>query len=107
MSYGLIASPEKIAGGRMYSSAIEAPLGAFCLGTVVLAKSSPAMNPMNTFNPEIPCHVHNRLNDEILEWQTQWAPLFRELGILQDEGVIAWNGFLLDGWSTIVQQGIR
>jgi hypothetical protein len=63
------------------------------------------MNPMNTFNPEVPCHVHDKLNDELIEWQAQWAPLYRDHGVLYDEGVIAWDGLLLDGWSPVVGLG--
>lgn len=56
------------------------------------------MNPMETFNPEMPCRVHDGLNDQLIEWKTQWADLYREHGVKQDEGVIAWDGLLLDGW---------
>lgn len=57
---------------------------------------------MNTFYPETPCHVHDGLNDQIIEWKPQWASLFREHGVLEEEGVIAWDGLLLlDGWTPI------
>ena len=54
--------------------------------------------PMNTFNPEVQCRVHDALHDQIIEWNPQWASLYREHGVLYDEGVIAWDGLLLDGW---------
>jgi hypothetical protein len=39
--------------------------------------------------------VHDLLND----WQTVWAPHYRQHAILlNDEGVIEWDGDLLDGW---------
>jgi len=63
------------------------------------------MNPMNTFNPEIPCRVHDQLNDQIIEWQAQWAPLYRDHAVLYDEGVIVWDGLLLDGWRPVVGLG--
>jgi hypothetical protein len=56
------------------------------------------MNPMSTFNPEKPCRVHDGLNDQIIEWNPQWAPLYLDHGVKHDEGVIAWDGLLLDGW---------
>jgi hypothetical protein len=56
------------------------------------------MNPMSTFNPDVPAGIHDRLNDEIIEWKPQWAPLYRQYGVLHDEGVIAWDGLLWDGW---------
>ena len=62
------------------------------------------MNPMNTFDPETPCRVHDKLNDQVIDWKTQWASLYREHGVMQDEGVIAWDGLLLDGWSPFVQR---
>ena len=62
------------------------------------------MNPMKTFNPEVPCHVHDTLKDDMIEWNPQWAPLYREHGVLQDEGVIAWDGLLLDGWSPVAER---
>ena len=62
------------------------------------------MNSMNTFNPEVPCHVHDTLNKQLIEWKPEWAALYREHGVLHDEGVIAWDGLLLDGWSPIVHQ---
>lgn len=63
------------------------------------------MKPLVTFNPEIPCHV--TLNKQTIEWNPQWAPLYREHGVLHDKGVIAWAGLLLDHWSPIVQQGMN
>jgi hypothetical protein len=56
------------------------------------------MKPMSTFNPETPCRVHDGLNDRIIEWNPRWAPLYLDHGAKHDEGVIAWDGLLLDGW---------
>src|SRR5581483_1211030 len=58
-----------------------------------------AMNPMSTFNPDIRCRVHDRLNDRLIDWQTVWAPHYRMRAVLlNDDGVIEWDGSLLDGW---------
>ncbi|MET4295294.1 hypothetical protein ACVW1A_001452 [Bradyrhizobium sp. LB1.3] len=29
------------------------------------------MNPMDTFNPDMPCRVHDKVNDHIFEWNPQ------------------------------------
>lgn len=50
------------------------------------------MNPMSTFNPDLPCRVHDSLNNQMIEWKPQWASLYREHGVKQEEGVIAWDG---------------
>ena len=63
------------------------------------------MNPMNTFNPRIPCHVHDRLNDEIIEWHTRWASPFLNDCVKRSDGFVAWDGLLVDGWSPIVRLG--
>jgi hypothetical protein len=60
------------------------------------------MNPMDTFDPDLPCRVHDRLNDQIIEWKPQWASMYREYGVKWDEGVIAWDGLLLDGWAPVM-----
>ena len=31
------------------------------------------MEPMTTFDPDVPCKVHDRLNDRTLDWRTRWA----------------------------------
>ncbi len=56
------------------------------------------MKPMSTFDPEVPCRVHDGLNDEFIEWEPQSAPLYHDYGVKQEEGVVAWDGLLLDGW---------
>jgi hypothetical protein len=56
------------------------------------------MNSMKNFDPDRPCRVHDGLNDEFLNWKPEWAPHYREFAAEHGEGVIAWDGFLLDGW---------
>ncbi len=60
------------------------------------------MNSMDTFAPDMPCRVHDGLNDQIIEWCPQWAAMYREHASKWDEGVVAWDGLLLDGWAPIV-----
>lgn len=60
------------------------------------------MNPMDTFDPDMPCRVHDKVNDQIFEWNPQWASMFREYGAKWGEGIVAWDGLLLDGWTPIM-----
>lgn len=55
------------------------------------------MNPLDTLDPDRPCQEHDSLNDQTIEWKSQWASLYREHGAKWDEGVVAWDGLLLDG----------
>lgn len=45
--------------------------------------------------------VHDGLNDQMIEWRPQWASMFREFATTWDEGVVAYDGLLLDGWTPI------
>lgn len=62
------------------------------------------MNSMDTFDPDCACQVHDGLNDQMIEWRPQWAAMYREHGTTWDEGVIAWDGLLLDGWIPAVHK---
>ena len=61
----------------------------------------PGMNPMDSFDPDMPCRVHDGLNDQVIEWSPNWASMYRQYAWKWDEGVVAWDGLLLDGWSPI------
>ncbi|MGY4358528.1 hypothetical protein ACVWZR_007656 [Bradyrhizobium sp. i1.3.1] len=56
------------------------------------------MNPMATFNPDEPCRVHDALNNTFIDWKPEWAARYRKYAAPHDEGVIAFDGLLLDGW---------
>jgi len=58
------------------------------------------MNPMKNFDPDRPCRVYDELNDEFLNWKPERAPHYREFAAEPGEGVIAWDGFLLDCWES-------
>ena len=60
------------------------------------------MNPMDTFNPDMPCRVHDGLNDIILDWRPEWAEDYRRWAGEHDTGVIEWDGLLFDGWMPVV-----
>ena len=40
------------------------------------------MEPMTTFDPDVPCKVHERLNNRTLDWRTRWA---------QVDGTVRWT----------------
>jgi hypothetical protein len=67
--------------------------------TLGISLDGTPMNPMKTFDPEKPCRVHDELNDRLIEWLPRWASLYREFAVKHDEGVIAWDDLLLDGWT--------
>jgi hypothetical protein len=55
---------------------------------------------METFDPDMACWVHDGLNDQIIDWQPEWAASYREYASDFDApGVVSWDGLLLDGWS--------
>lgn len=47
------------------------------------------MNPMDTFDADLPYCVHEGLNDQMIEWKPQWVSTYREYGVNWDDGVIA------------------
>ena len=55
---------------------------------------------MSTFDPAVPCRVHDQLNDSMLDWKPEWAEDYRKYGVESERGrgVISWDGLLLDGW---------
>jgi hypothetical protein len=44
------------------------------------------MNPMDTFNPDMPCRVHDKVNDHIFEWNPQM-----DIDISRVRGDLAWR----------------
>jgi hypothetical protein len=56
------------------------------------------MNPMSTFDPDVACRVHDKLNERILNWRAEWAANYWQYADDFADGVIGWDGLLLDGW---------
>jgi hypothetical protein len=57
------------------------------------------MQPMATFDPDEPCRVHDRLNDQMIEWRTGLASKWREYARTDKvDGTVHFDGLLLDGW---------
>jgi hypothetical protein len=58
------------------------------------------MSPMSTFDPDLPCRVHDRLNDRMHEWHTGWAGSYRRNAVADKvDGTVSWDGLILDGWT--------
>jgi hypothetical protein len=62
------------------------------------------MRPMSEFDPTQPAMVHDGLNDKTFEWKPEWAQNYREYAVEDKDGVIGWDGLLLDGWEEMTRQ---
>jgi hypothetical protein len=49
----------------------------------------------------VSCRVHDRLNEQVLIWKPEWAGDYRRWAEEFDDGIIEWDGLLLDGWSPV------
>ncbi len=60
----------------------------------------PDWRPMSEFDPTQPARVHDRLNDQVIEWDPETHGRDWDLGGHRDfgGGVVEWDGLLLDGW---------
>ena len=57
------------------------------------------MNPMQTFDPNVVCRVHDSPNDQLIDWLPEWATNYREYASEHDgPSVVSWDGLLLHGW---------
>ena len=66
------------------------------------------MNPMSTFDPSNPAMVHDRLNDRTFEWKPETMQAnYEQYADPFEPGVIAWDGWLLDGWLPISRVSAR
>ena len=60
------------------------------------------LNPMSTFDPNLPCRVHDRLNDRTFSWHTRKAATYRQyarLGSENGQDIVYFDGLTLDGWT--------
>jgi hypothetical protein len=58
----------------------------------------PMKFPMAGFNPTKPALVWDARTSVPLRWNPEWAEAFLRDYSFDEDGVVAWNGFLLDGW---------
>ena len=57
---------------------------------------------MSEFDPSKPALVHDRLNDQVIDWEperhsTDYKASHHDFG----DGVVEWDGLLLDGWKPL------
>jgi hypothetical protein len=64
--------------------------------------SFPTLRPMRTFDPTKPAMMHDQLNDRTFQWDPErWGDDFWVVSRFESEGMIDWDGLLLDGWKPI------
>jgi hypothetical protein len=61
------------------------------------------MNPMTTFDPDEPCLVHDRLNDKMFDCRTGDADRYRQYAKLDHDGLVWFDGQILDGWMRLAE----
>ena len=60
---------------------------------------SPGHEPDEHIRPGRGLRVHDKLNEKVFGWKPEWAANYRQYADQFDDGVIEWDGLLLDGWS--------
>jgi hypothetical protein len=53
---------------------------------------------MSAFYTSRPAILHDQLNDRMIAWNPKSAEHWRKYAELHGEGVISWDGRLIDGW---------
>jgi len=57
---------------------------------------------MSDFDPSQPAILHDLLTDEIITWTGEQQDDFRKLARRRPEGIVEWEGRLLDGWGNVL-----
>jgi hypothetical protein len=57
---------------------------------------------MKDFNPSEPAILHDQITDTIVTWSGEDADAFRRDGVWREDGAVAWNGFVFDGWGNVL-----
>ena len=53
---------------------------------------------MSEFDPSRPAMVHDRLNDQMFEWDPEeWRGHYERFAHDHARGIVEWDGLLLDG----------
>lgn len=64
------------------------------------------MRPMADFEPCKAALVHDQLNDQVISWEPdQHRKNYDKHAHRLADGVIAWDGLLLDGWRPTPGEG--
>jgi hypothetical protein len=53
---------------------------------------------MKDFDPSEPAILHDRISDAIIAWSGEDAASFRRSCVPREDGTVAWNDFVFDGW---------
>ena len=61
-------------------------------------KPPPTLKPMSTFDPGQPALLHDRVSDKMIPWLGDDKERWRKDAKPEGDGVIAWDGKMLDGW---------
>ena len=62
------------------------------------------VRPISEFDPSKPALVHDQLNDDTFEWQSEKSlEHYRQYAHEHATGLIAWDGLLLDGWRPLTK----
>jgi hypothetical protein len=57
---------------------------------------------MKDFDPSEPAILHDQVSDQIISWTGEDAEAFRRAQVARDDGTIAWNEFVFDGWGNVL-----
>jgi hypothetical protein len=80
-------------------------LGNILVGGAVMAlrrmspmADRPTLRPMREFDPAKPGVLHDQQSDSMLAWTGEREGDFRRLAKWRADGLVEWDGGLLDGW---------
>jgi hypothetical protein len=59
------------------------------------------MRPMEEFDPDRPCRVHDALNDRTFFWRPSWAADWRQYARSGGDGTAWFDGLVLDSWTPL------
>jgi len=62
----------------------------------------PTLHPMKDFDPSEPAILHDRLTDTIISWSGEEVDAFRRTATLREDGTIACQQFVFDGWGNVL-----
>ena len=60
------------------------------------------MKSMKSFDPALPAMLHDRVNDQLVEWSPDSEAAYRKSATELEPGVISFEGRTFDGWRPVV-----
>ena len=60
------------------------------------------LHPMKDFDPSEPAILHDQVSNTIVTWSGEDANAFQRSFIAREDGTVAWNGFVFDGWGHVL-----